>query len=362
MRTIDGHAHLYGGVEGIPALAETARALGFARMNIACIPSAKSVNTNPPGLAAKARYPELFYFFAGLDHAEHFTGGAVKSPPLAEQAERLAALGADGFKLLEAKPTSRKWLGLPVDGPYFAEFFARAEKLGLPLLWHTADPEEFWEPARTPAWAVSRGWAYDASFLPKEAHYAEVERVLDRHPGLKVILPHFYFLSADLPRAERLLARFPNVCFDLAPGVELIYNLSRDPAAAREFFIRHAGRIVFGTDIGILPDMTPRQSERRAGLVLRFLSTGDEFGADPEADFLLEPPPGAVGRGLDLPVGVLEKILAGNFGRLAGRAPRPLDRKLAREECLRLAKSFDALPGEKSAALHPARAADLLGR
>ncbi|HOX06673.1 MAG TPA: amidohydrolase family protein, partial [Planctomycetota bacterium] len=189
MKTIDGHAHLYGGVEGIDALAETARALGFAGMNIACIPSPRAINTNPPGLAAKSQHPELFYFFAGLDHAGHFTKGAVKSPPLAEQAERMAALGADGFKLLEAKPTSRRWLGLAVDGPYFADFFAAAERLGLPLLCHTADPEEFWDPALTPKWAVSRGWAYDASFLPKEAHYAEVERVLERHPGLKVVLP-----------------------------------------------------------------------------------------------------------------------------------------------------------------------------
>ena len=361
MRIVDGHAHLYGGVDGIPALAETARALGFARMNIAAIPSPAVINTNPAAFAAKARHPELFHVFAGLDHAELATRGAVKSPPLAEQAGCLAALGADGFKLLEAKPTGRKWLGRPVDGPYFAEFFARAERLGLPLLWHTADPEEFWEPARTPRWAVSRGWAYDGSFVPKEAHYAEVERVLERHPGLKAILPHFYFLSADLERAERFLTRFPNACFDLAPGVELVYNLSRDPAAARDFFVRHAGRIVFGTDIGILPDMTLRQAERRAGLVRRFLATGDEFGADPEADFLLEPPPGSVGRGLALPENVLEKILAGNFERLAGAAPRPLDRALAREECLRLAKSYDALPGEKPAALHPARSAEALG-
>jgi len=72
MRTIDGHAHLYGGVEGIPALAETARTLGFAGMNIACIPS-PGRSTPTAGTAAKARHPKLFYFFAGLDHGAHFT-------------------------------------------------------------------------------------------------------------------------------------------------------------------------------------------------------------------------------------------------------------------------------------------------
>ena len=41
------------------------------------------------------------------------------------------------------------------------------------------------------------------------------------------------FLSADLGRAARLLADHPNVSLDLAPGIELYYNLSRDPARSR---------------------------------------------------------------------------------------------------------------------------------
>ena len=43
------------------------------------------------------------------------------------------------MKLLASKPTVRKRLGVPVDGPYFAEFFPVCEALGLPLLWHVAD-------------------------------------------------------------------------------------------------------------------------------------------------------------------------------------------------------------------------------
>jgi hypothetical protein len=32
---------------------------------------------------------------------------------------------------------------------------------------------------------------------------------------------------------------------DLAPGVEMLYNLSRDVEASRRFFCAHADRIVF---------------------------------------------------------------------------------------------------------------------
>ena len=322
MRIIDCHAHLYSGTGGIGPLLAAADELGLAAMNLAAVPRAGAVNTNPAALVAKARHPERFFLFAALDHSARLAPGGPAGPDLAEQAERLAALGADGIKLLETKPTFRKVLDLPIDGEYFAPFFARVERLGLPLLWHAADPEEFWDPRLVPAWAARRGWAYDRSFVAKETVYAEVERVLARHPGLKVILAHFYFLSADLPRARRLLARFPGVHFDLAPGVELIFNLSREVGASRRFFAEHADRILFGTDIGLLPEAGVGQAVRRGALVRRFLESDETFGGDPEADFLLTPPEGAEGRGLALPAEALAKIYARNFQALAGERPR----------------------------------------
>ena len=45
--------------------------------------------------------------------------------------------------------------------------------------------------------------------VTKEELYSEVEQVLRQHPGLKVILAHFYFLSADLPRARRFMDEHP---------------------------------------------------------------------------------------------------------------------------------------------------------
>ena len=43
----------------------------------------------------------------------------------------------------------------------------------------------------------------------KEELYAEVDEVLRRHPNLRVIFAHFYFLSADLPRAARFFDAHP---------------------------------------------------------------------------------------------------------------------------------------------------------
>ena len=62
---------------------------------------------------------------------------------------------------------------------------------------------------------------------------AEVERILEQHPRLKLILAHFCFLSGDLARAAAFLDRWPNVCYDITPGDEMYVRFSAAPAAWR---------------------------------------------------------------------------------------------------------------------------------
>lgn len=318
-------------------------------MGIASVVSERGINDNPVLLAAKARFPTRFYAFLGLDHAAHFRSGAISTPSLAEQVDRAIAMGADGIKLIETKPTHRKMVDIPIDGDYYAAMFARIEEAGLPVLWHVADPEEFWDPELIPAWAKEAGWAYDETFAPKEQLYSEVENVLARHSRLKVIFAHFYFLSADLPRASALLERFANVHFDLAPGVEMLYNMSHAPGEAREFFVRYSDRIIFGTDS--MGDQSVDEARARAGMVRRWLESSDEFRVDKAADVLLGQSDEGTIRGMYLPKDALARIYAGNFERLVGRAPKRLDTDLAIEESARIADEIERLGGDAAAAV-----------
>lgn len=345
---IDSHVHLRWprDIENL----ETLRAgLGAERMCIASVADRLDVNDNPALYAAKAAFPDSFYIFPALDHASHFSSGAVEAPPLVEQIDRMIAAGADGLKLIESKPTHRKMVDIPIDGGHYEAMFARVEEAGLPILWHVADPEEFWHPELTPGWASARGWGYDSTWPPKEGFYTEVSNVLKRHPRLKIIFAHFYFLSADLPRAAALFEAYEGVCLDLAPGIEMLYNLSRDIEAAREFFVKHSERIIFGTDIEA--NHTTDQARMRSGVVTRWLDSDEEYRVPEGADYTLGPPEDGAIRGMALPEDVRRRIYATNFERLAGREPRPLNVSLAIDEARRNAAEVAALGGDPTAAL-----------
>lgn len=356
-RVVDSHVHLRDIAE-IDDLVEHCRKIGFARMNLACYANSEAVNENASGFAAAARYPDVFTMFAGLDHSTYWSKGKTVAPTFPEQVDTLRKIGARGIKMLETKPTSRQDLPIAIDDDYFEPFFAAVEENGMPMLWHAADPEEFWDAEKTPEWAASRGWGYDETDVPKETLYAEVERVLARHPRMNVILAHFYFLSADLPRAAAFLDTHDRVLIDLAPGIEMLHNCSTDPAASREFFCRYAEQIVYGTDIA--SSQTQTEAYVRADLVRRWLETDEVFVVPEEADFLL----GGAGDGkivgMALPTDVLEQIYAANFERLIGPEPSQIDTAAAEAECRRLAGIVAAKAGKAESETEAARAANML--
>jgi predicted TIM-barrel fold metal-dependent hydrolase len=353
----DGHVHM-GSMDQEEALLAIAQATCIERMALVSIQNAATGEGLPQSLYMKHRHPGRFFVFAGLNHAERLTDGKVRIASLADQASAFAAMGCDGIKMIEGKPTARQQMDVPVTDPYFAEYWARVEELGTPIVWHVNDPEEFWDADLMPQWARKQGWGYGPGDVQKEALYTEVDEVLARHPRLRIAFAHFYFLSADLPRAARCLDEHPTVCFDLAPGVEMLYNISRDPEAGREFFTRYSDRILFGTDL--MSGLSIPQAEVRAGIVFRWLESEDEFRMPPEADFLLGPPEDGLARGMSLPDDVLSRIYGGNLARLAGAEPRPLDTDLAAEECERLAAIAEAMSGTPAAETSAARVAAML--
>ena len=351
---VDAHVHM-GERAGEASMVAIRQATGIEKITLVSIQNPEAGTGLPQSLYMKARHPESFFVFAGLNHAETLSEGRVSAPPLVDQVEAFVEMGCEGIKMIESKPTSRQRMDIPVTDAYFADYWARVEELGIPIVWHVNDPEEFWDPEKTPGWARERNWGYGPGDAQKEELYAEVDAVLARYPRLRIIFAHFYFLSADLARAGRFLDEHPAVYFDLAPGIEMLYNLSREPEVSREFFIERADRIVFGTDLS--SGLSVEEARIRAGMVFRWLEGGDTFRVPEAADFLLGPPEDGIIRGMSLPAEVLIRIYRDNFVRLVGAEPRALKVEKAVEECERLAAIAEALSGKRAAETEAAQVA-----
>ncbi|MGC9523746.1 MAG: amidohydrolase family protein [Anaerolineae bacterium] len=353
----DAHVHM-GSIADEDRVLAILDATGIRRSALVSIQDPAAGSGLAQSLYMKARHPDTFFVFAGLNHAAKLSEGRVTAPSLVEQVDTFVELGCEGIKMIEGKPTSRQTMDIPVTDDYFADYWAHVAELGLPIVWHVADPEEFWDPATLPAWAQERGWGYGPDDVTKEQLYAEVDEILARHPTLHIIFAHFYFLSADLDRAARFFDAHPTVRFDLTPGIEMLYNMSRDVEATREFFTRYADRIVYGTDIS--SRQTVDEARLRAGIVFRWLETNDVFHVPEAADFLLGQPEDGVIRGLRLPDEVLTRIYHDNFAELAGETPRPLQTDLAIATCEELAAIAEAMSSTPAAGTEAGRVARML--
>ncbi len=224
----------------------------------------------------------------------------------ARQAERLLDMGCDGIKILESKPDSRKMLNMAMDGPLLEPMFRMLEQRKAFVLWHVADPPEFWDASKAPAFAVKEGWVYDNSFLSWEETIGEALNVIERHRELNVVFAHFFFHSQDATAAESIMACFPSVRFDLTPGIEMYVNFSEQRDVWRAFFMHRADRILFGTDTDescscIMSD-TEKDPAITVSHIRRFLETDDNFSFW-----------GHSVRGLRLPDEALDRIYFQNF-------------------------------------------------
>jgi hypothetical protein len=317
---INAHMHMRSALNSLLNLSDIIEACGLEAACVACTSATRPerLPSNSLALLMKAMYPQQVYWFPGLHYAMPDAGYAP--PPVADQIAAYVALGADGIKLIEGKPTARRQIGHPLDGEHYEPLYATCERLGLPILMHVADPEEMWDWEALPEWARQRQVFYgDGSFPTKEGLYAEVERILERHPRLKLILAHFFFLSGDMDRAAATLDRWPSVSFDITPGDEMYARFSQAPTAWRDFFSVYRGRLLFGTDTsGSSERPDPEglaRAQRQVADICRFLETDDVYEGLGRGIKL---------QGLGLPPSTLAPIYADNFRRLAGAEPRRL--------------------------------------
>lgn len=237
-----------------------------------------------------------------------------------DRLEQLVERGIVGMKFWkDLGLTVRDGAGklLRIDDERLAPVFDKAAELGIPVMFHTADPDAFFLPIdeeneRYEELAAHPDWSFFGSEYSKQSLLDQRDRVFARHPNTTFVGAHVAESSENLARAAQMLERFPNVYVDISARAS---ELGRQPYTAREFFLRFADRILFGTDL--LPE------ENMYRLYFRFLETADEYFEYPSHA-------SRQGRwniyGLYLPDEVLRKVYRENALRLlsgkAGLSPR----------------------------------------
>lgn len=234
--------------------------------------------------------------------------------------EQLAERGAVGIKFWKDVGLSvRDASGalLRIDDDRLAPIFDKAAELGMPVMFHTADPDAFFVPVdarneRYEELAAHPDWSFYGSQYSKRELLDQRDRVIARHPRTTFVAAHVAESGENLARVEKLLETCPNVSVDISARAS---ELGRQPYSARRFFLHFADRIVFGTDL------LPENSMYR--LYFRFLETADEYFEYPSHA-------SRQGRwniyGLHLPDDVLRKVYRENALRLLALKPALADK------------------------------------
>lgn len=227
--------------------------------------------------------------------------------------ERDRELGARGIKLYKdlglAYQDSTGRLLRPTD-PRVKPLWDIAAEFDWPVLFHVADPPAFFEKTVEPwnerygALQSAPNWWWGKPGFPEFDELIEDMFVLARqNPKTNFVFPHVASLDNDLPRCGELIRSSDNIYVDLSARLP---QLVRQPHKAHEFCVKHADRVIFGTD-----DSLPGRNGVYE-LWIRCLETwdeyfpGDYYGARQPWRFY----------GLGLPKNALQKIYWDNAARL----------------------------------------------
>jgi hypothetical protein len=164
---------------------------------------------------------------------------------------------------------------------------------------HIADPDVWYE----------KYYSETTVYGTKDEHLAQFEAFLSRNEKLTVVCAHLGGNPEHLGWLSRLLDTYPNLYLDTAATKWITRELSRKPEESRQFMIRYADRILFGTDNFVHPETNLRHFSLRYYVHRMFWETDAVF-TSPIADADAEGPVRLTG--LNLPEAVLRKMYCEN--------------------------------------------------
>jgi Amidohydrolase len=262
-----------------------------------------------------SQIPARFSVFGGLDWPKWAQEGNKFGEQSARRLETQCKAGMAGLKVwknfgLDVRDQQNDLVS--VDDERLDPVWETAASFKLPVLIHIADPVAFFDPldANNERWEELKAhpdWHFPSPTFPTFSKIINAfAKLVKRHPNTTFIGAHVGCYSENLDWVSDLLDACPNFHVDFSARIS---ELGRQPYRARKFFLEHADRILFGTDMG--PDLEAYH------IYYRFLETWDEYFNYSPAEI---PPQGRWRiSGLGLPDDVLEKVYYLNARRVIQR-------------------------------------------
>lgn len=188
--------------------------------------------------------------------------------------------------------------------PIFDEVVAR--KMG--IMTHVGDPDIWY----------SHQYADAARYGTRELHYAMWERTMQKYPDIPWVGAHLGGNPEDPQRLQGLLDRYPNLMLDCSATRWMAREVSRHHQQMRDFFIRNADRLLFGSD-QVSGDDRGFDFLASRLWVHRKLWESDYVGPSPILDPDVPADQQVPLHGLHLPQQVLQKLYHDNAIKLLAR-------------------------------------------
>ena len=248
---VDIHSHLTITAENIEQTIREMDALNLRVLNNLSGGSGAALKEKVETIR-RSPYKDRFRVFANVNwNGAGGAGWKEKEVAALRQAVADGAVGLKIFKELGLRNTKADGSRLKVDDPDLDPIFELCGELNIPVLIHTADPAQFFEPIdnHNERWlelGLFPNRAYPQDRFPSfETLMRERDRMFARHPKTRFIAAHFAWYGNDVARASRMLDAMPNVYLEVAA---VLYEFGRQPRAWSAFFDKYQDRVLFGKD------------------------------------------------------------------------------------------------------------------
>jgi len=228
---------------------------------------------------------------------------------------RQGAIGVKIYKAIGMDLKSKSGKHVMPDDTAFVPIFNAIAARGKTLYAHIAEPIGAWRPLdpKDPDYGyyknAPRWHMYGRAGVPsKEEILAARDRMIRRHPKLRVVGCHLGSMEEDVVEIARRLDAYPNFAVDTAARVRHLTLQPREKV--REFLLKYQDRILYATDFGAMPWDNGAQSASRWEKELEL--DWKYFATDETLEYQ-----GRAVRGLALPEPVLRKLFRENALRWA---------------------------------------------